>query len=74
MRRPTPSSTPDPNHPVYFLALAVGSISFVVGAVCALLLYTLGGPDIAVLGVALGVVMFAISFSAILRLRDGVEP
>lgn len=63
-------------HPIFFMALAVGAIAFVVGAVITLILYSLGGPDMVVVGIAIGVVVFAIGFNALLRLRerDGMEP
>lgn len=71
--------TPKPrlsDNPLYLLALAVGTIAFALGAVAGLLLYLLGGPDMAIGGVVITLLVYATGYNALLKLRDreGPEP
>lgn len=65
----SPSPRPSSNSPAYLLGLVVGSIAFVFGAVAAVLLMAVGGREMVVTGVTVGVVVFAVAFVALLRLR-----
>lgn len=68
---PSPAPRPDSRSPYYLLALAVGSVAFVLGAVTAALMYAVGGKDMVVGGIIVGVLVFALAYTLILRLREG---
>lgn len=65
---PHPSPRSDPaNAPIYLLVMAVGIISFVFGAVTASILYSMGGEKAVTVGVAGGLIMFALMVRVLLR-------
>lgn len=70
MPPPPPSPRPNPTHSaIYLVGMIVGAVAFIFGAFIAGLLYAAGEGEFVPTAIALGVVTFALMYSAILKMR-----
>lgn len=72
MSSPTPTPRPSRESPAYTVALLVGASALIVGAVVGILLYLVGGRELAITGIAIALIAYTVVYAIVLR--DAAPP